>query len=373
MSNWHRPAAAYDPRDETSPPRYGGAMLTARYRIASALTVLLLVAACDKPKPTGLVLAEAGPTVEAEAAAPVVDLSQCAGCQLAPIPAWTFEGIYKDATCTEPLAQLVAPACTVVPALGAAVSITYVDEAPPRKVNETATVTLVDQVAAEAPHYRKTTKGCVRANEGAVDITPSGCANAKACRDQNGALTCTTCRTFANGCPDYEETRLYATIKDDKKPAAAGGGNLARLAQCCNALAAQAKAMLAAVRVSRADLHAVQRDRAASWAERHRTRAGRGAFGARGAQRPRHLRGILIGVQLSPRSRRRSRRICPAPFPSGWRARTASRICSEASLFASRWPCTTLTSDASAPGPTDPARRSAASSVMSPPSSARAS
>ena len=137
----------------------------------------------------------------------------------------------------------MAPACTVVPALGAAVSLTYVDEAPPRKANETATVTLVDQVAAEAPHYRKTAKGCVRANEGAVDITPTSCANAKVCRDQGGALTCTTCRTFANGCPDYEETRLYATIKDDKKPATGGGGNLARLAQCCNALAAQARAM----------------------------------------------------------------------------------------------------------------------------------
>lgn len=220
-------------------------MLTVRPLVIALSTLGVLLVGCgDKPKPTGLVTAEAGvATGPVEAGAPAVDLSQCAGCQLAPIPAWTFEGIYKDATCTEPLAQLVAPACTVVPALGAAVSLTYVDEAPPHKANETATVTLVDQVAAEAPHYRKTAKGCVRANEGAVDITPTSCANAKVCRDATGALTCTTCRTFASGCPDYEETRLYATIKDDKKPAAGGGGNLARLAQCCNALAAQARAM----------------------------------------------------------------------------------------------------------------------------------
>ncbi|CAN5921162.1 hypothetical protein BH11MYX4_BH11MYX4_51990 [soil metagenome] len=222
-------------------------MLTPRLlpfrHVASALGLLLLASACkEKPQPTGIVTDAGAAVFAAPEAGTAVDLSQCAGCQLAPIPAWTFEGIYKDATCTEPLAQLVTPACTVVPALGS-VSLTYVDEIGAHKANETATVTLVDQVAAEAPRYRKAAKGCVRANEGAVDVTPTSCANAKVCRDATGALTCTTCRTFANGCPDYEETRLYATINDPKKPATGGGGNLARLQQCCQQLAVQARAL----------------------------------------------------------------------------------------------------------------------------------
>jgi hypothetical protein len=210
---------------------------------ATTLFAALLLLACrEKPQPTGIVVDAGAATPAADAA--TFDLNQCTGCQLAPIPAWTFEGVYHDAACTEPLAQLTAPACTVIPALGST-SLTYVDEVGLRKANETATVTLAEQVAPEAARYRKAGKGCVRANEGAVDITPSGCANGRACRDQAGALTCTTCRTFANGCPDFEETRLYATINDPglktAKPAAGGGGNIARLAQCCAQLAAEGK------------------------------------------------------------------------------------------------------------------------------------
>src|SRR5688500_10294196 len=84
-----------------------------------ALVAVSALVACkpDKPTPgTGIVSAEASvaaPPPEAGA----VDITQCAGCQLAPIPAWTFEGIYRDATCTEPLAQLTAPVCAVLPAL----------------------------------------------------------------------------------------------------------------------------------------------------------------------------------------------------------------------------------------------------------------
>lgn len=212
-----------------------------------ALTALLLLAALgackDKDPAQG-----AGIVTDASAAVPVeagpVDIAQCAGCQLAPMPAWTFEGVYRDAACTEPLAQLTAPACTVVPALGS-VSLTYVDEIGLRKANESATVTLAEQIAPEATRYRKTAKSCVRANEGAVAITPMSCASARACRDQAGALTCTACRTFANGCPDFEETRLYATIVDPGlkgvKAGAAAGGNLGRLGQCCAALGAEAK------------------------------------------------------------------------------------------------------------------------------------
>jgi hypothetical protein len=206
---------------------------------------LLLLAACkdpDKTQGTGMVADAATAAVVAPEAGPP-DITQCPGCQLAPIPSWTHEGIYRDATCTEPLAQLTAPACAVVPALGS-ISLTYVDEVGLRKTNETATVVLVEQVAAESPRYRKAGKGCARANEGAVDITPMGCGGARACRDQAGALTCTTCRTFASGCPDFEETRLYATINDPglkTAKAGTGGGNGGRLAQCCAQLAAEAR------------------------------------------------------------------------------------------------------------------------------------
>jgi hypothetical protein len=205
-----------------------------------------LFGACHPDKPQGGALVpDAAATAPAEAGA--VDLAQCAGCQLAPIPSWTFEGIYRDAACTEPLAQITVPACAAVPALGSA-GLTYVDEVGLRKANESATVTFAEQIAPEAPRYRKVgAKGCVRANEGAVDVTPMSCASSKVCRDQAGALTCSTCRTFPSGCPDYEETRLYATINDPGLKmvggAAAGGGNLARLQQCCAQLATQAKAL----------------------------------------------------------------------------------------------------------------------------------
>lgn len=194
----------------------------------------------------GLVVADAGAAATTPDAA-TVDISQCAGCQLAPIPAWTFEGIYSDAKCTLPLGQITVPACTVVPALGA-VSLTYVDEVGLRKANETATVTLLAQIPVEAPRYRKASdgKGCVRANEGATDITPASCAGQRACRDQSGGLTCATCRTFANGCPDFEETRLYGSVDDPGikgKAATGSGGNVGRLGQCCAALATQAKAL----------------------------------------------------------------------------------------------------------------------------------
>lgn len=211
--------------------------------VASAVLALLLLSACkEKETPGAGIVVEAGAVAPADAGP--VDITQCAGCQLAPIPAWTFEGIYRDATCAEPIAQLTAPACAVVPALGSA-SLSYIDEVGSRKAGEIATVTLAEQIAPEAPRYRKTTKGCVRANESATDVTPMTCASARVCRDQAGALTCTTCRTFANGCPDFEETRLYATINDPGlkgvKAAAGGGGNVGRLGQCCTALASEAK------------------------------------------------------------------------------------------------------------------------------------
>ncbi|HVJ89431.1 MAG TPA: hypothetical protein VM580_06470 [Labilithrix sp.] len=176
--------------------------------------------------------------------APITDLSQCAGCQLAAQAAWTFQGIFRDEACTEPLVQVAPPACAPVPELGSA-SVTYAEAIGGRKAGETATVPLTEQIAPTAARYRKSGTKCVRADESAVDLTPMGCAGQKVCRDGSGTLACAGCRTFANGCPDFEETRMYAAVND---PAiaktgggAAGGGNLARLRQCCTALAAEAK------------------------------------------------------------------------------------------------------------------------------------
>ena len=101
-------------------------------------------------------------------------------------------------------------------------------------------------IAPTAARYRKSGTKCVRADESAVDLTPMGCAGQKVCRDASGTLACTNCRTLQNGCPDFEETRIYAAVNDPaiKKTAGGGGGgggNLARLRQCCTALGAEAK------------------------------------------------------------------------------------------------------------------------------------
>jgi hypothetical protein len=228
--------------------------MTTLPRLFALLLLAFALSSCgNKPGGSGLVADAFAPPV-AEAGAPTTDLSQCgAGCQLAPQTAWTFEGIYRDATCTDPLAQIVSPACAAVPAIGP-VSLTYADEVGGRKAGEAAQVTLTEQIAPDAPRYRKASGAagkpapCVRANEAAVDITPVNCAGQKACRDATGLLTCaaTSCRTFANGCPDYEETRMYAAVNDPvakgAKPGGAGGGgnSLERLRACCKALQQEA-------------------------------------------------------------------------------------------------------------------------------------
>ncbi|MFO0637822.1 MAG: hypothetical protein U0183_01325 [Polyangiaceae bacterium] len=199
--------------------------------------------ACKNPPPPAPVVVE-----EASAPAPSapkpVDLASCAGCALSPTPSWSFEGVYSDPACTSPLAQITITACAQVPAFGSA-SLTYVDEVGKRKANETVTATLAE-APASAQRYRLAGKVCVRANEAAVDVTPGACAAHKVCRDTNGALSCAeaSCRTLANGCPDYEETRLYATIDDPGVKGATSGtgvsGNVARLLQCCNVLNSEA-------------------------------------------------------------------------------------------------------------------------------------
>ena len=174
---------------------------------------------------------------------PLADTSQCPGCSLAAQQGWSFHGIYRDSACTDPLVQQAPPACAAVPALGTA-SVTYVEEVGGRKAGEVANVELTEQIPPTTARFRKSGTKCVPADESAVDLTPMACAGQKVCRDANGALACGNCRTFPNGCPDFEETRIYAAVNDPQIKKAAGGGgggNLARLRQCCAALAAEAK------------------------------------------------------------------------------------------------------------------------------------
>lgn len=213
----------------------------------AALSTFLLVSGCNqKEESKGLVVDAAVTATPAVVDAGPVDINQCPGCQLAPTPTWTFEGIYRDDKCTDPLAQTVTPACAAVPAIGP-VTLTYIDDVGGRKVNEGATVTLTEIVAPSTPRFRKTVKGCVRANEAATDITPNTCSGSRVCRDTTGALACTGCRTFANGCPDFEETRTYAAVNDPVAkggaPSAAAPSQFGNLAACCNALATQAKSL----------------------------------------------------------------------------------------------------------------------------------
>lgn len=202
---------------------------------------LLFLTACKDPNSHGSALVVDAAVAPAPVEAGPFDVTQCAGCQGAAPPAWTFEGIYRDAACTEPLAQAAPSACAVIPALGQT-SLTYVDEFFARKAGEVATVTVVDPIAPATARYRKAGTKCVRANESAVDLTPMSCAGSRVCRDVAGALVCTGCRTFANGCPDFEETRMYASINDPaaKGAPAANGGNMARLRACCAAIGSEA-------------------------------------------------------------------------------------------------------------------------------------
>jgi len=209
-----------------------------------AATALVFVA-CKEKEPAGLVadasIAPAPPATSAPP--PTLDVMQCAGCAQAAQPAWQFVGIFRDEQCTDPVAQTAPSACATIGALGPA-AVMFVDEAPGRKAGETVNVTLSEQLAPEAPRFRKAGTKCVRANEMAVNLTPMGCSGQRVCRDATGGLTCTgSCRTFANGCPDFEETRMYAVITDPNKATktAPANNSLARLRECCNQLSADAK------------------------------------------------------------------------------------------------------------------------------------
>lgn len=213
--------------------------------VVTAIAALLLAPGCKEKPETTFDAGTAATTVAPDAGAAPVDISQCTACQLTPQQSWSFNGVFRDNACAEPLAQIAPPACAPVPALEAT-SLSYAEDVGSRKTGEIATVTLTEQIPPSAARYRKAGTKCVRADESAVALTPMACSGSRVCRDAAGMLACADCRTLANGCPDFEETRMYAAYTDPglkgvKQPAAGGGGGLARLQQCCTALAAEAK------------------------------------------------------------------------------------------------------------------------------------
>jgi hypothetical protein len=214
---------------------------------ATALAAVFLVPACkDKDKETPAF--DAGVTeTAADAGGEPVDLSKCAGCGSVALRTWAFTGKFRDAACTEPVAHLAPGACEPVPELGGEIMVTYVEEVGSRKAGEVATVALGEQVAPDSPRYRRSGTTCVQDDEGGMNLAPAGCIGQRVCRDEAGAIVCDGCRTLANGCPDFQASRVFALLNDpaakaDAKPAAGGGGggNLARLRQCCTALGAEA-------------------------------------------------------------------------------------------------------------------------------------
>lgn len=217
-------------------------------RVLSVAVPFVLVVACSQQHGGAGLVADAGavavPAVDAGAggATPTADISQCAGCTVVGAISWTFQGIFKDDKCTVPLAQADTPACAQVPAVGPA-SVTFVDRHGAHAPNSTANITLTEQVAPDVARFRKTGEGCARANEVATDIAPIGCAGQRVCRDAAGTLACANCRTFANGCPDFEQVRTYAAIQDTPTAGVPTNANLERLKACCNALATQGKSL----------------------------------------------------------------------------------------------------------------------------------
>jgi hypothetical protein len=200
------------------------------------------IAACtSKPDNTvegGIVM------TTAEAAAPTGVTPTCLPCSAAAPAGWAFYNQYADAQCKTPVAQAVFEACADVN-VPAQIEVTFGDGLGARKAGQKAQVNKTADVAGNTGVYRKNNEGaCVAADVSAVKLAPAGCTGKKVCRNAAGELVCDGCATLSTGCPAYEQSLVRVSFEDKGAPAGAGGGgNAARLKQCCNQLAIQAKAM----------------------------------------------------------------------------------------------------------------------------------
>lgn len=208
-----------------------------------SLGVAISIAACtSKPDNTvegGIVM------TTADAAAPTGTgaLPTCLPCSAAAPAGWAFYNQYSDAQCKTPVAQAVFESCADVN-VPAQIDVTFGDSLGARKAGQKAQVNKGADIAGNVGVYRKNNEGaCVAADVSAVKIAPAGCTGKKVCRNAAGELVCDGCATLSTGCPAYEQSLVRVAFEDKGAPAGTGGGNAARLKQCCNQLAIQAKAM----------------------------------------------------------------------------------------------------------------------------------
>ena len=207
--------------------------------VATVLSIPLLAGCPEKDAP---VPPDAGLTMNAtaEAAAPT-----CLPCTGNPPSGFFFYKQFADAQCKQPIAQAMFDACADVN-VPAQIDVTYADAWGKRKYLEAAKVDKVSEVAPNAAVYRLNEAGCVPADSAALKLAPAACGGKKVCTTDTGELACDGCRTLPNGCPAYEGSLVRVVFDDKGKPGGGGGGggtNVARLKQCCNQLAIQAKAM----------------------------------------------------------------------------------------------------------------------------------
>lgn len=207
------------------------------FALAAMVSAPLLAACPEKPDP---VVVDAGLTMAPpEAAAPT-----CLPCSATPPSGWAFYKQFADAQCKQPIAQAMFDACAEIQ-IPQQLDVTFQDPLGRRKYAETAKVEKVSEVAPNVAVYRLNEAGCVPADTAALRLVPAGCAGKKVCRNDAGELTCDGCRTLPDGCPAYEGALARVVFEDKGTPATGGGTstNMARLKQCCNQLAIQAKAM----------------------------------------------------------------------------------------------------------------------------------
>jgi hypothetical protein len=213
-----------------------------RARIASvvAFAAVPLLTGCPKDDKPGVVTVDAGITM----APPQVAAPTCLPCTGNPPTGWFFYKQFADAQCKQPIAQAMFDSCADV-TVPAQIDVTFADAWGRRKYLEAAKVEKVAEVASTTGVYRLNEAGCVPADSAPLKLAPAACSGKKVCRTEAGELACDGCRTLPNGCPAYEPSLVRVVFEDKGTPAAGGGGgtNVARLKQCCNQLAIQAKAM----------------------------------------------------------------------------------------------------------------------------------
>jgi hypothetical protein len=214
-----------------------------RAGLSASLGIAALVAACtskpaDHSSDAGIVM------VSTDAAVTAQPTQTCLPCSAAAPAGWAFYNQFADAQCKQPIAQATFDACADLN-VPAQVDVTFGDSHGARKAGTKGPMAKTAEIAGNAAVYRKNNEGaCVPADVAAVKLAPAGCTGKKVCRNAAGELACDGCATLSTGCPAYEASLVRVAFEDKGAPAGvAGNANSARLRQCCNQLAIQAKAM----------------------------------------------------------------------------------------------------------------------------------